>query len=191
MNEPFRILVVSVGNDCRSPLAERHLRHKFSKLLGHAADAVEVTSAGVRAVVGAPIDPLAAQELQRLGGTPHGFAARQLTRQMMQESDLVLTATRVMRSRVLEDEPSALRRTFTLREFASLARLLQPVGSPQDFVVKAAAHRWAVGVDDYDVPDPSARYPRKYREAADQISDASDAITQLWSQMLTPSGSAV
>ena len=60
MTGPFRILVVSVGNDCRSPLAERHLRHKFDLVLGDAADTVDVSSAGVRALEGAPMDALAA-----------------------------------------------------------------------------------------------------------------------------------
>ena len=123
MTDPFRILVVGVGNISRSPLVERHLRHQLDQALGDAAGAVEVSSAGARAISGAIMSVPAALELERVGGTPNGFAARQLTRELMREADLVLTATRALRSRVLEDEPAALRRTFTVREFAGLAQL--------------------------------------------------------------------
>jgi len=191
MTGPFRILVVSVGNDCRSPLAERHLRHKFDQLLGDAADAVDISSAGVRAVEGATMDALAVKELERLGGSADGFVARQLTRAMMREADLVLAVTRALRSRALEDEPAALRRTFTLREFATLARLLQPEGSPEAFVAKAAGHRWAVGSNDYDLADPTEGARRRHREVADLIADASSSITALWQQMMSAAGAAV
>jgi len=191
MTGPFRILVVSVGNDCRSPLAERHLRHKFDQLLGDAADAVDISSAGVRAVEGATMDALAVKELERLGGSADGFVARQLTRAMMREADLVLAVTRALRSRALEDEPAALRRTFTLREFATLARLLQPEGSPEAFVAKAAGHRWAVGSNDYDLADPTEGARRRHREVADLIADSSSSITALWQQMMSAAGAAV
>jgi len=191
MTGPFRILVVSVGNDCRSPLAERHLRHKFDQLLGDAADAVDISSAGVRAVEGATMDALAEKELERLGGSADGFVARQLTRAMMREADLVLAVTRALRSRALEDEPAALRHTFTLREFATLARLLQLDGSPEAFVSKAAGHRWAVGSDDYDLADPTEGARRRYREVAELIGAASTSITALWQPMMSASGKAV
>ncbi len=112
MTEPFRILVVCDTNVCRSPLAERHLRHQFDSMLGTAGDGVEVSSAGVRAVIGSPMDSHAAAELERIGGSASFFEARQLTPAMLQEADLVLTATRALRSRVLEDDPAALRRTL-------------------------------------------------------------------------------
>ena len=49
-----RILIVCVGNICRSPMAEVLLR----KHLG-GGDEVTVESAGLAALVGHPIDPLA------------------------------------------------------------------------------------------------------------------------------------
>jgi protein-tyrosine phosphatase len=188
MTSSFRILVVGVGNDCRSALAERHLRHQFDNLLGDAAETIEIASAGVRALQGAQMGVLAALELERMGGTPKGFTARQLRPAMMQEADLVLTVTRALRSRVLEDEPAALKRTFSLREFAALSRLLPPHDAPHDFVAQAAARRWAVGVAQYDVADPAGGNRRKHRQVADQIDEASKAITGLWSRMLAPAG---
>ena len=184
MTEPFRILVVCDTNVCRSPLAERHLRHQFDSMLGTAGDGVEVSSAGVRAVIGSPMDSHAAAELERIGGSASWFEARQLTPAMLQEADLVLTATRALRSRVLEDDPAALRRTFSLREFAALSEMLPYAPSPRTFVAEAAACRWAAGANSYDLADPAGGSRRKHREVASSVSDASKAIVATWARML-------
>ena len=94
--------MVCEGNLCRSPLAERLLRLRTK------GSDVHVTSAGVIAAVGEPIDPLAADELVRLGGDPEGFEARRLTPAMLEDADLVLTATRAIRS------PESLRSSAVL-----------------------------------------------------------------------------
>ena len=75
MSEPFTILVVCLGNVCRSPLAERLLRMRFEQMLGDGASAVHLSSAGVRALVGDPMNELSAAELRRLGGDPDGFVS--------------------------------------------------------------------------------------------------------------------
>ena len=111
----FHVLAVCIGNVCRSPVAER--------LLGDRLGAgFEVSSAGVRAVVGSGVHPDSLAELERLGGVGDGFAARQLQAPMLREADLVLTATVDLRRVVLEEEPPVLRRTFTWREFGLLMR---------------------------------------------------------------------
>jgi protein-tyrosine phosphatase len=107
---------------------------------------------------------------------------------MMREADLVLTVSRALRSRVLEDEPTALRRTFSLREFAALSRVLEPEGSPRELVAAAAAHRWAVGQDEHDLADLAGSSRRKHREVADRIAEACGMISGAWSQMLAPVG---
>ena len=184
MTEPFRILVVCDTNVFRSPLAERSLRFQFDSLLGTAADDIEVSSAGVRAVVGSPMDAHAAAELERVGGTSAWFEARQLTPTMMREADLILTATRALRSLVLEDEPTALKRTFTLGEFAALSELMPYAGSPRRFVAQAAACRWAAGTNGCDLADPAGGSRRRHREVASSIGDASKAIVATWARML-------
>ena len=93
---------------------------RFDELLGDAAGAVRVGSAGVSALVGSPMDESSAAELRRLGGDPTGFVSTQLDGAHVEEADLVLAATRQLRSRVLEESPRALRRTFTIRELAGL-----------------------------------------------------------------------
>lgn len=173
MSEQFKILVVCLGNVCRSPLAERLLRLRFDQMLGAGSPDVEVTSAGVRALVGSAMDELSAAELERLGGQTDGFASRQVTGAMAGSADLVLTATRSQRSRVLEEAPRALKRTFTLREFAAIsaspALRTRPLAGPVELVSRAASWRGAAQVDDYDVPDPIGRTPVFHRSVADLL----------------------
>lgn len=188
MDGQLRILMVCLGNVCRSPLAERLLRHRLEGLPGDVAAGTHVSSAGVRAMVGSPVQPDAAAELRRLGGDARDFTARQVTPVMVTEADLVLTATRSLRSRVLEDAPRALKRTFTLREFAALVDrdgdAAPPGHGPQDLVAAAAAWRGSVLLDDYDVPDPMGRPPEVHREVAQLIDTACTTIARVLGDVL-------
>jgi protein-tyrosine phosphatase len=180
--EAFEILLVCLGNVCRSPLAEQVLRMRIGELLPDGDGAVHVASAGVRALVGQPMDPNAAAELRRLGGDASTFRARQLTGEIAGRSDLVLTATRALRSRVLEEAPRALRRTFTLREFAAI------VGSPtfaeqhpdgtDSLVATAASWRGSVTLGDYDIADPIGRSAEFHRTVADIVDADCSAIAR-------------
>lgn len=167
------VLVVCLGNVCRSPLAERVLRQRFDRLLGREGETVRVSSAGAAALVGRQMDPDAAAALRTLGGDPGGFVARQWREELADGADLVLTATREQRARVLEDAPRALKRTFTIREFAALARAVadDPPApkSPAELVRRAASWRSSAGVEDYDVPDPMGLPPAVHAEVADLL----------------------
>ena len=176
MTDPFDVLVVCVGNLCRSPLAERLLRQRLTAIPSE-APAVRVTSAGSHAVIGDPMDFGAATELVRLGGDPTGFSARQLTGEMVRSADLVLTATRELRGRVVTLVPVALKRTFTIRELASLLESPPWPGDVSDLpslISNAADWRAAVAHrgDQLDVPDPIGGSAALHRISADSI-DAS------------------
>lgn len=165
MTTAYRVLVVCVGNVCRSPLAERLLAVRLG-------EGFEVGSAGVGALVGEPMDPMAAAELERLGGSADGFVARRLTERLVQESDLVLTATKDVRARVLQESPVALRRTFTLRELAALADVVGPQDGPAAFVAAAGRERSRAALDDHDVADPYRRGEEAHALAAAQVDEA-------------------
>lgn len=176
MSDPFDVLVVCVGNLCRSPMAERLLRARLAD-----ARRVRVTSAGTRAVVGAPMDASAAAQLERLGGDPSGFWARQLTARSVIEAGLVLTATRRLRSEVVELAPAALKRAFTLRELAALLEQRPWPGHPADLpALIADAADWRGFVADrgdaLDVPDPIGGPLSLHREAADLADAATDVV---------------
>jgi protein-tyrosine phosphatase len=168
MPASFNVLFVCVGNVCRSPLAQQLLRLRLREQLGELSGRVEVTSAGVRAMVGRPMDDMAADELARLGGSAEDFAARQLTEPVADRAGLVLTATKELRSRVLEEAPGALRRTFTITEFAALVQG-ESAESAESLVRGAAQRRSSAQVQEYDVPDPIGRGEDVHREAADLI----------------------
>jgi protein-tyrosine phosphatase len=179
---PYRIVFICVGNVCRSPLAERLLGTRLDELLGDAADWATVASAGVRAMVGHAMDTHAAAELVQRGGDPAGFASRQVTAAMVEEADLVLTATQSIRSRVLEESPRALRRTFTLLELAAILDSPdfwdgRPTSVP-DLVARAATWRGAAVVEEYDVTDPIGADPAVHHEVAEVIDRACTTIAR-------------
>jgi protein-tyrosine phosphatase len=178
----LNILLVCVANVCRSPLAERVLALRLQELLGQGASAIGVSSAGVLSLVGSPMDDLAAEQLRRLGGDPDGFESTQWTSSMSENADLVLTATRELRSRVLEETPRVLRRTFTIPEFAALAGSevfrARRVTGPADLVARAAASRGSVVLGSYDVPDPVGRSRHVHEEVADLLDRDCTAIAR-------------
>lgn len=161
MTTRFSILVVCTGNICRSPLAERLLQPRLGP-------AFEVTSVGTYGWEDAEMDRTAAAELRRLGGDPTGFRSTPLRTEHVTGADLVLTATRAHRSAVLGEEPSALRRTFTLPELAHLAPRIE-ADDPAHLVAQAAAIRSTAELDDYDVPDPYGATAKRHRQVADAI----------------------
>lgn len=168
----FDILVICTGNICRSPLAERLLRARLS-------DEFRVTSAGIHGLEAWEMDESAAAELSRLGGDATGFTSRRLRELDAASADLVLTADRDHRSAVLALAPEALRRTFTLREFAHLAETFGALGSPADTVRELARRRGEATISEYDVSDPYRRSAAEHRDAADAIDAAVWAIVDV------------
>lgn len=134
-----------------------------------------VNSAGVGALVGHPMDSSAAAFLESLGGSAEGFQAQRLTTDMALEADLILTATREIRERVLRVAPAALRRTFTAVEFAKLMELVS-AADPKALVQAAAAHRAEVSSEDLDIVDPYRRSQALHRIAATHMAEAVDVI---------------
>lgn len=168
----FRVLFVCIGNVCRSPLGERLLASRLP------ADTFEVSSAGVGAMVGSPMTPEAAAHLEAYGGSADGFLARQLTGAMVKHSDLVLAATTPIRTRILEDSPGALRRTFTVLELAALLDLTPAQTDPAALVRTAAQERSRAVLDDYDIPDPFGRGDDAHAVAARTMAAAVERIAK-------------
>ena len=176
--EPFSILAVCTGNVCRSPAAERLLGGKLGPT-------VTVSSAGTHALVGHSIsDPMAALLLDS-GFEPDPFEARRLSEHMIKEADLCLSMTRAQRGLVVELWPPAVRRAFTLREFARLLNWVDPAalpaGSPAERLraavpLAAAGGRERMSSDEDDVVDPFRLSKAVYADSFGQISSAVDAV---------------
>ena len=107
------ILVVCVGNICRSPMAACLLRERL------AGKGLAVQSAGLGALVDQPMDPLAAEVLASHGFSDPSHRARQLERRHLQEADLVLVAEKKMIDAVLRIGPEARGKVFALGKWQS------------------------------------------------------------------------
>jgi protein-tyrosine phosphatase len=175
----FSILTVCTGNVCRSPAVERLLAAELGPT-------VSVASAGTHALVGHPISEPMAMLLRNRGVETLPFEARRLSEQMLREADLVLPLTRAQRSLVVELWPAAVRRTFTLREFARLMCWVDPgalpAGAPADrlraAIGLAAAERGRerTSADEDDVIDPFRLSEQVYADSFAQITSAVDVI---------------
>ena len=197
-SRPFRVLFVCTGNICRSPMGQAMLTSRLRSSLGPDADRlVEVTSAGTYGLVGHPIEADAMTVLGELGVVPDEFAARELAKHLLEESDLVLTATREHRAAAVSMLPRRSRRTFTIREFARLVASVDVddveagdvVGRGAALVDAAAAQRGYVrpaSPSDDDVADPYRRPVEAFRVAGQQIDEATSLIAEKLALALRP-----
>ncbi|RDV09453.1 low molecular weight phosphatase family protein [Arthrobacter sp. RT-1] len=193
---PVRILTVCTGNICRSPVAERLLQAGLNQVV---PGGFQVTSAGTRAMVGDPMQPISADIVRTFGGDPENFVARQLSPKILRGVDLVLTMTSGHRGEVLQLDASLLKRTFTIREFARMLDVLDaraeasaggpPVAEEYDdgdwlganaafwrgLPARAAGVRHlALPADaaENDIVDPYRRAPEVYRQMEDEMAPA-------------------
>ncbi|GAB3296408.1 low molecular weight phosphatase family protein [Epidermidibacterium keratini] len=179
--KPFRVLCVCTANVCRSPAAQTLLQRSFDDA---GIDAV-VTSAGVRAADGIPMDEAMTDALRAAGHEPSEIVSRALTPVMVDEADLVLTATVEHRSAVLSRSPRALRKAFTLKEFAA-APIHAPVSNPGEAVATAAAARGAVELRDRDIEDPHGLAYAAYQRTVRELESATEAIAHRLAGNHTP-----
>jgi len=186
-DDRFGILVVCTANICRSPIAERLLRHSLGARLGPAVAQFHVSSAGTEALVGEAIHPHSATMLDELGARSSGFHSRAVTPAYLSGADLVLTATRAHRAACVSLAPATIGRTFTLKQLARLANAVQPEMVPVTDPVARA--RWLiaavpilrpqlqpVAAAEEDLLDPIGRPIQAYRVVADETQRAVDAI---------------
>jgi protein-tyrosine-phosphatase len=163
-----RILYVCTANICRSAYAEMRTRS-----LG--IDGVEAASAGTHGWVDHPMDRDMAAELERRGTDPSGFRSRRLTRAVIDEADVVLTATAAHRTFVLEERPVAIKRTFSLGQLAAALADVPPCASGADLLAAARRAR-ATAVADDDVADPYGLGPEAAAAAAAHLDALLDRL---------------
>lgn len=168
----FEVLFVCTGNICRSPAAEYLLRAVLD-------DSVQVTSAGTRALVGEPVDP---QMVAQLPIDVSDFQASQLDPARVKSAGLILALTRDHRSRIVEMFPAAVRKTFTLQEFARILALPDvriPTATAAEFLAQAVplATRWrtrarAATPTEDDIADPYRHDDSVFATAFNEINTA-------------------
>lgn len=179
----FKILLVCTGNICRSPMAEQMLRQKLGN-----QNHILTDSAGAFALEGKDMPDEAAASLLRRKYNLSKHSAKQLTADLADQADLILTAEQQHRSDVVRTSPSANRYTFTLKEFANLNRYLEdplreePFDKPKDLHDKvritASTRGYAPVIKDLDLADPYFKPWQAYDETADSLENLLDEVVK-------------
>ncbi|MBD3680042.1 MAG: low molecular weight phosphotyrosine protein phosphatase [Rhodobacteraceae bacterium] len=135
------ILVVCIGNICRSPVGERLLD---SHLPGR-----NITSAGLGALAGRPADPLATKVAGENGVSLRGHRARQFTSDIAHEADLVLAMESGHRRDIIRRAPQLDGRVMLFDHWIGAQGIPDPFRRERDFHeavfrrIDAAAKAWA------------------------------------------------
>jgi len=160
----YRVLMVCMGNICRSPTAEGVLRH-FIKING-LEKIVEVDSAGTHGYhVGEPPDPRTQRAAMARGYDLSQMRARRVAPQDLEYFDLILAMDK--------SNLSNLRRLAT-PECQGRIKLLMEYS--EDF-------------DDDEVPDPFYGLGHSFDLVLDMIEDAAKGLVkELKQRLLPPSG---
>lgn len=104
------VLVVCIGNICRSPMAEG--------LVAAELPGIQISSAGLHALAGQRADPIACELMDARGISLEKHRARQLNLDMCQRADLILVMDREQRRTVQERYLFAAGKVFRLCEFS-------------------------------------------------------------------------
>ncbi|MEM9386290.1 MAG: low molecular weight phosphotyrosine protein phosphatase [Pseudomonadota bacterium] len=145
---PSQVVTVCVGNVCRSPIAHALL----AVALRERGTGVQVTSAGVRACVGLPADPLSIQLMAERGIDISGHRGRQLLPKQVDGDTLLMVMS--------DDQARWIRR--------QRGRLSSQV---------AALGRFTVG----DIDDPVGGTRAQFERALGEIEDGIQAwLEQGW-----------
>lgn len=113
-----KILVVCVGNICRSPSGEYLLKHLLPNK--------EIASAGVGALVGRPADAMAAEVARDHGISLDGHEARQLTSELCREYDLILVMEKGHIAAVANIAPEARGKTMLFGQWVGQKEIPDP-----------------------------------------------------------------
>ncbi|MCI8212446.1 phosphotyrosine protein phosphatase [Pseudomonas sp. S25] len=118
------VLVICVGNICRSPMAE-------ALLLQRAAPHVQVSSAGTHAMVDSPMDPLAQAVLHMHQVPTTRHQARQIDRASLHRADLILLMEPAQLNSVLKLAPEVRGKTFLIGKWQQQLEIADPYRQPQ------------------------------------------------------------
>jgi len=138
-----RIMIVCVGNICRSPTAEILLREALKPA------GIAVSSAGLSALKNKPIEATARLVLEEHGHTVTEHSGTQLTAALINESDLILVMELAHQHAVLELAPEARGKVLLLgkwqndREISDPYRQGKPAFEHAYALIKEAVNAWA------------------------------------------------
>ena len=106
------ILILCVGNICRSPIAEALLKQEFPEK--------KIWSAGLGALIGSPADPSSLAVAAARGLDMSAHRAQQLASWMCQAADLILVMEQFQKTEVQQQYPLARGKVFRLGELGKV-----------------------------------------------------------------------
>lgn len=139
------VLVVCVGNICRSPVGERVL----AGLLARKGSAITVSSAGIGALAGHAADETAAAVAAAHGISLDGHVARQFTRAIGQAHDLILVMEPGHKREISRVVPDLSGRVMLFDHWTGGKGIADPYRQSQAFheevfaLINAAAEGWS------------------------------------------------
>lgn len=158
---PFRVLFVCTANICRSPFMELTARAMTGPGSG-----LTFASAGTHGWEDHPMDEVMATRLD--GVSADGFTSRPVTRELLEQADLVLTAESEHRAHLLADQPGMFRKVLTLGQAAAAIERMEPGLSREELLKRLAQARGSAGAET-DIADPYRRGPQAAAVCAAQI----------------------
>ncbi len=114
------VLIICVGNICRSPMAEELFRHRFR------GQGPLFSSAGIGALVGNPMDKTAEQVLRDNGVEPGPHRARQVEPNMLHLADLILAMEHSHIQRLRQLAPEVHGKTFLIGKWQNDVEIPDP-----------------------------------------------------------------
>lgn len=140
-----KVLVVCVGNICRSPVGERILAAE----LANRGAGIAVSSAGIGALVGHGADETAHEVARERGLSLDGHVARQFTRDLGQAQELILVMEPGHRREIGRVAPDLSGRVMLFDHWAGGEGIPDPYRQPRAFHadvfarIAVAARGWA------------------------------------------------
>lgn len=134
------ILVVCIGNICRSPTGER--------LLKSALPEKNIASAGLGAMVGQAADETASSVAAERGVSLQGHVAQQLTSDMCRDYDLILVMEKKHVDQVCRINPSVRGKTMLFGHWINQQEIADPYKKSRDAfeavygILENAAQKW-------------------------------------------------